>query len=104
LVREILRVASQSKLQANIFLENIPFSSEARSIIKMNDKKKIHEIILNGGEDYELLFSSGSNNRKKIDKIKNITRIGNFSNGRGLKIFDRKFQHINLKKKGFSHF
>jgi len=104
LVREISRVASQSKLQANIFLENIPFSSEVKSIINMNDKKKIHEIILNGGEDYELLFSSSSNNRKKIDKIKNITRIGNFSNGRGLKVFDRKFQNINLKKKGFSHF
>ena len=104
LVREIFRVANYSKIQANIFIEDLPISVEAKSIINMNEKRRVFEIILNGGEDYELLFSARSENRKIIEKIKNIKRIGNFSKGSGLNIYDKNHQNLNLVKKGFSHF
>ena len=42
---------------------------------------------------------------KVVDfKIKNIKRIGNFSKGSGLNIYDKNHQNLNLVKKGFSHF
>ena len=34
----------------------------------------------------------------------NIKRIGNFSKGSGLNIYDKNHQNLNLVKKGFSHF
>ena len=72
---------------------------------KSNFKKKIWEIILNGGEDYKLLFSIKSSKKHYLkNKIKNIKKIGFFSVGNGVEILDEKNKKINFKKKGFCHF
>ena len=64
LSRELSQVAGNSNIQANIFLDLIPLSTEVKEILRLNDRNKIFEIILTGGEDYELLFSSSRANRK----------------------------------------
>ncbi len=104
LSRELSQVSNNSNIQANIFLDSIPLSTEVKEILKLNDRNKILEIILNGGEDYELLFSSSRANRKKLNKIKNISKIGFFSKGKGINYYNTDGKKIDFKKSGFSHF
>ncbi len=103
LLRELNHIAHQSSKQANIFLDRIPTSFAVKDVLKKNNKKIIWEIILSGGEDYELLFSVPKKTKIK-NKIKKISNIGYFSKGKGIKIFDTNGNEFFVKKKGFSHF
>ncbi len=105
LIEEISLIAHRSKKQANIFLEKIPISLATKEILdkNINKSKQIWEIILFGGEDYELLFSMLK--KKKItSKTVKISKIGFFSNGNGVRIFDENGKEFLTKKRGFSHF
>lgn len=105
LLEEVSSVADQSNKQANIFLDKIPLSLESKEIFMKNKKKShdIWEIILSGGEDYELLFSPLK--KKKLDKkFGEISKIGYFSSGKGVKIFDHDGKIFKINKLGFSHF
>ena len=104
LLRDLLIIADRSKKQANIFLDKIPISSELQEILSKNKKKQIWEIILSGGEDYELLFSLNKKNIKKINNLGNISKIGFFSKGRGVKFFDCKGNQFLPKNEVFCHF
>ena len=106
LLTELESVADNSDLKANIFESEIPLSMQARKVLeKSRFKKKISELILTGGEDYKLLFSIRSGKKKYLkDKIKNIKKIGFFSSGKGVDIYDINKKKINFKKKGFCHF
>ena len=106
LLTELESVAANSDLKANIFESEIPLSIQARKVLeKSRFKKKISELILTGGEDYKLLFSIRSGKKKYLkDKIKNIKKIGFFSSGKGVDIYDINKKKINFKKKGFCHF
>ena len=67
LLEELSFIANQSNKQANIFLDKIPLSYASKELFMKNKKKKndIWEIILSGGEDYELLFCLS---KQKINK------------------------------------
>ncbi len=104
LLREIFLISNQSNLQANIFLDKIPLSTWAKEVIQKNNKQKILEIILAGGEDYELLFSVSKGNTNSCKKIKNITNIGFFSSGKGIRILDSQGHEFKIKNSGYVHF
>ncbi len=103
LIEEILTVAERSKKQANIFLEKIPISKATDEVLRKNKSKEVWDMILFGGEDYELLFSMNKHAKVSVSKNK-ITKIGFFSKGRGVRIFDKNGVEFVSKKKGFSHF
>ena len=105
LLEELSFIASQSNKQANIFLDKIPLSFASKELFMKNKKhtNEIWEIILSGGEDYELLFCLSK--KQKIDKnLKQISKIGYFSSGKGVKIFDCDGKEFKTNKYGFSHF
>ena len=105
LLGELSLIASQSNKQANIFLDKIPLSFASKELLMKNTKKKndIWKIILSGGEDYELLFCLSK--KHKIDKnLNEISKIGYFSSGKGVRIFDRDGKEFKTNKYGFSHF
>ena len=106
LISELDVVANNSKLKANIFTTDLPISDEVKEMLeKTNFKKKIWEIILTGGEDYKLLFSVKKNKKKYLkNKIRNIKKIGFFSKGKGVDVYDFNKKKIKLIKKGFCHF
>ncbi len=103
LIEELLIISKRSKKQVNIFLESIPISPETKEVLYKNKQKKVWETILFGGEDYELLFSLKPNKNLKRYKEK-ITKIGYFSDGSGVRIYDKDGNQFFTKKKGFSHF
>ena len=105
LLEELSFIANQSNKQANIFLDKIPLSYASKELFMKNKKKKndIWEIILSGGEDYELLFCLSK--KQQLDKkLKGISKIGYFSSGKGVRIFDSDGKEFKTKKFGFSHF
>ena len=107
LLNELERISKVSNLQSNIFLSEIPTSNNFKFLIKKNSNyKKANHYAITGGEDYKLLFSVKP---KKIDylkrkKIKNLKRIGFFTKGSGVKIFDKNNHEIKLPKQRFNHF
>lgn len=110
LLMDLNKVCNLSGLKGNIFLENIPLSDPLKKILtSYKDKNKLWNFVLTGGEDYELLFSvkkkyKRSNSFKKLIKKYSLTKIGFFSKGKGLDVFDEKKKKMNFKKIGFSHF
>ena len=107
LINELELISINSKLKANIFISEIPISVEASKILKQSRfRKKILDLVLTGGEDYKLLFSVRKNKIKflKKQKMKSIKKIGFFSRGEGVEIYDDNKKKINFKKKGFFHF
>ena len=105
LLEELSCIAKQSNKQANIFLDKIPLSCASKELFMKNKRKvnDIWEIILSGGEDYELLFCLSK--KQKLEKnLKGISKIGYFSSGRGVRIFDSEGKEFKTKRFGFSHF
>ena len=105
LLEELSFIAYQSNKQANIFLDKIPLSFASKELFIKNKRKvnDIWEIILSGGEDYELLFCLSK--KQKLDKnLNGISKIGYFSSGKGVRIFDSEGKEFKTKKFGFSHF
>lgn len=104
LLRELHQIANHSNKCANIFLENIPLSNAANEVNKKNKDLNFWEILLSGGEDYELLFSLSKDKKIKKKKPFDFTYIGYFSKGKGLNIIDKDGNRFDPKKIGFSHF
>ena len=106
-LKEIKFISKISNLQANIFLSEIPLSRHLKNLYdNVQNKKKIWELILCSGEDYQLFFSVNpkKKNLLKKKKIKNIKRVGYFQKGSGLVIYDENKKIIRLNNDGFSHF
>ncbi|MFC2136534.1 thiamine-phosphate kinase [Bacteroidota bacterium] len=72
---EIMHICSQSKKGCKIFQEKLPIDKETGRMAK---ELNIEPLIpaLNGGEDYELLFTIPLNDHEKIKEIKDISVIG----------------------------
>ncbi len=72
---EITHICKQSKVGCEIYEERIPIAQETE---KMAQEFNLPEIItaMNGGEDYELLFTIQLKDYEKIKEIQQITIIG----------------------------
>ncbi|MEC7961625.1 MAG: hypothetical protein VX163_04270, partial [Pseudomonadota bacterium] len=75
-------ICRTSKLGADINFNKIPISNSAKVILSKYPKLK--ELIINGGDDYELLFTG----KKGLDRNKNSTEIGKMKKGRNINITD----------------
>jgi len=75
LASELLHLCSQSKVGAAIFEENLPIDD---ATLLAADEFQISHITaaLNGGEDYELLFTIGQADYEKIKNLAQISLIG----------------------------
>ncbi len=78
LASEIGHICKASGLGAHIYLNRIPVDPSAASFL---EELKVHPGVaaLNGGEDYELLFTLKQSDYEKISKSPDITIIGYMS-------------------------
>ena len=102
LIDDLKHILDASKMGANIYLDSLPINPWIR-------KNKFIEIALNGGDDYQLLFTAPQKNRNKINLLnKNsslkITKIGSIKKDKGLNIIDNEGGFYKIKKGGFNHF
>ncbi|MCF8359424.1 MAG: thiamine-phosphate kinase [Prolixibacteraceae bacterium] len=72
---EVIHICKQSKTGAKIYEGKIPMDNEVKA---MGNELNINPIVaaLNGGEDYELLFTVSLNDHEKIRNNPDITVIG----------------------------
>lgn len=101
---EVLHLCKQSDVGANVFEDKLPLDP---TVISTSEEFNVDStmIALNGGEDYELLFTIG---QKDFDKIKgnpNLTVIGHMTeNKEGAHLVTRANTKIPLKAQGWNSF
>jgi len=79
LFSDMNKLINNQKLSFKINLKKVPISNYLSSYLKLTGKKKLSSIC--NGDDYQILFTSSPNNKKKIQLISNkmnhkITKIG----------------------------
>ena len=102
LIQDLNHILKASKVGATILLNDIPCE-------KFIHASKQYQFVLNGGDDYELLFTAPKKNRPYIEKIAKKTNtaisvIGVITQNKTLKVMDQKGRSISFNKKGFDHF
>lgn len=91
LLSELTHLSKESKVKINV--ENIPV---AKDILKLKNKINIKKHVLNGGEDFSLLYTIP----KKHEKYAIGFKIGKAEKGSGIYINNKKIKDL----KNFKHF
>ena len=97
------QISEQSKVQMQVNLKQIPLSKELKQYMKLKDLNSA-EIILNGGEDYQLIGTAFL--KDELDLPEPWKIIGEVKAGSGIEIKDFEGNNLELKslKKSFQHF
>jgi thiamine-monophosphate kinase len=99
---DAFHIAEESKVKIKIFADKIPIHRETKSSRPSTVDRRLY-LALNGGEDYELLFTSPKDKLPSNILGTKITHIGVIEKGRGLFLVKNK-QEIPLEPKGYDHF
>jgi thiamine-monophosphate kinase len=104
LASEILHLCKASKVGCHVYDEKVPIDAKT-SMTAIDFNLDPNTCALNGGEDYELLFTI---DKKDFDKIKgnpHMTVIGHITNENdGIYYVDKNGSAITLKAQGWKHF
>ena len=104
LASEILHLSEASNLGVKIFEEKLPILEETKLVAKEFDLNFLN-CALNGGEEYELLFSITPNEYDLIKKNNiDIKPIGYFIKDKSKKIVLSNDKEDELKSFGWKHF
>lgn len=104
LASEILHLCKASKVGCHVYDEKVPIDAKT-SMTAIDFNLDPNTCALNGGEDYELLFTI---DQKDFDKIKgnpHMTVIGHITHENdGIYYVDKNGSAITLKAQGWKHF
>ena len=104
LASELLHLSKSSGLGVRIFEENFPMDSQAYDTA-VEFKLSTTTCILNGGEDYELLFTISQEDFTKIEKHPDIHFIGYMHDNPAEKVVvSKQEQVIPITAQGWQHF
>lgn len=101
LASDLLQICKQSNTGCRIFYSKIPVDYETS---KLAEEFNIDPVTsaLNGGEDYELLFTVPLENVDKLDKLKSVRLIGHItSSGTGNFIVGDDGSEVELSAQGW---
>jgi thiamine-monophosphate kinase len=102
IVQQLLHLADASKVQVNVYENKIPIDPSIYTICEEFNLNTT-TVALNGGEDYELLFTLPIADHDKIKANPNLTVIGYVKEGTGANLITRDEKVIALKAQGFNH-
>ncbi len=98
---EIMHICKQSKVGCNLYEDKLPLDPQ---LINVCEEFNIDAttVAINGGEDYELLFTIAIEDFEKIKGNPNFTIIGHMtSEGEGIHLVTRANTKIPLKARGW---
>ena len=101
---EIIHICKQSKVGCDLYEEKIPLDPQ---VISTCEEFNIDSttVALNGGEDYELLFTISQNDFLKIKANPSLSIIGHIKEEReGLHLVTRSNTRIPIKAQGWKNF
>lgn len=99
---EIMHLCKNSKVGCNLFEEKIPMDNQTK---KMAEELNINHLVaaLNGGEDYELLFTISLDDYEKIKTDPDFTIIGNITDAtEGINLVTAAGSAIPLEAQGWN--
>ena len=104
LASEVLHLCKSSGLGCVLYDEKLPIDQQTYDTAR-EFKLDPSMCALNGGEDYELLFSISQKDFDKIKDSKHMSIVGHFvDKASGCHIIDRGGQAIQLTAQGWNHF
>jgi thiamine-monophosphate kinase len=104
LASELFHIATQSGVGLNIHEDKLPFATEMQETA-LEFKLDPNTAILNGGEDYELLFTISQDEFEKVKKHPDIHFIGYINEkDNGINMVTKSGNAIALKAQGWNHF
>jgi thiamine-monophosphate kinase len=104
LASEILHLCKESNVGCHVYDEKIPIDAKT-SMTAIDFNLDPGTCALNGGEDYELLFTIDQKDFEKVNSNPNMTIIGHITNAAdGTYYIDKNGSAISLKAQGWDHF
>lgn len=95
------------KRGGEISLDKIPLSEPAQLVIAQDSR--LISTVLNGGDDYELLFCIDPKDKSALEQIAQetatpVTVIGRVTSGKDVHLLDKNNQKIPVEATGYRHF
>lgn len=104
LASELFHICKSSNVGVNIYDEKLPIDTKV-STTAIDFNIDPTTTVLNGGEDYELLFTVRQEDYDKIKGSPHMTVIGHVTSASGGKyLIDKQGAAIELKAQGWNHF
>jgi thiamine-monophosphate kinase len=104
LASEILHLCNESAKGCHVYDEKIPIDAQT-SMVALDFELDPSTCALNGGEDYELLFTIKQSDYEKIKGNPHMTIIGHITDqSDGCYFIDKQGSAIELKAQGWQHF
>ncbi|MEJ8755991.1 thiamine-phosphate kinase [Pontibacter sp. H259] len=104
LASELMHICSQSGVGATIFRENLPADNQMLEAAMEFNLDPVM-CMLNGGEDYELLFTIPLEEYEKIKNLPDVSLIGKITEAsEGINLANKHGQAFPLKAQGWTHF
>ena len=102
LARAVMQMCGKCGMGARIFLEKIPIASQTMEMAREINMDAV-TAALNGGEDYELLFTVAMDDYEKVIGLDNVGIVGHMTKPElGFNLVGRQGEEIALKAQGWN--
>ena len=99
---ELMHICKQSGVGCRIYEKNIPIDYQT-AVMAEEMNMNVTTCALNGGEDYELLFTVPIGDHEKIEQIEGVKLIGHITDAKfGQMLVTRDNQEFELKAQGWN--
>lgn len=99
---EMLHICKQSGTGCRLFEERLPIDYQTAAMAETFNMN-VTTVALNGGEDYELLFTVPLHQHEKMDKMKGVSLIGHITKSEfGCYLVTRDGQEMELRAQGWN--
>ena len=99
---ELMHICSQSKVGCRIYEEHLPLDYQT-AVMAEELNMNVSTCALNGGEDYELLFTVPIADHEKMSEMEGVKLIGHITNAElGCALICRDGQEFELKAQGWN--
>lgn len=105
LASEVHHICAGSRVGATVYEHNVPVHGTTQKIAQEFHESPV-EYALYGGEDYELLFTVGEDDFRKLEPLTDdITIVGRVTEElKGIELVREQGEHEELKARGWDHF
>jgi thiamine-monophosphate kinase len=106
LMADLGHILKASGIGADLYLAQLPLSAALKNCPY---SAQVREVILGGGDDYELCFTASADSEEAIQKAASyahtpVTKIGKVVSALGLRVMDANGNQVIVKRSGFDHF
>lgn len=99
---ELLHICTQSKVGCRVYEEHIPIDYQT-AVMAEEFNMNLSTCALNGGEDYELLFTVPIADHEKVAEMEGVKLIGHITKPKlGCALITRDGQEFELKAQGWN--